>query len=170
MVAKSAERVSIPAGKIVVNEGAAGTEFFVIIDGQARVERHGRQVAILGPGGFFGDLALLDRAPRNASVIADSDLEVAKLGQRAFDALLDHPGFSKKLLAGLARRLREQDRGSRTPSEVTFRAVKRFPLPKPHHLVLVVGALVSLGTLASGIAPKITEWSDHSVDRARAVR
>ena len=109
MVAKSAERVSVPAGKVVVTEGAAGTEFFVIIDGRARVERHGRQVAALGTGSFFGDLALLDRAPRNASVIADSDLEVAKIGQRAFDALLDHPGFSKKLLAGLARRLREQD-------------------------------------------------------------
>jgi len=109
MVAKSAERVSLAPGKVVVNEGAAGTEFFVILDGQARVERHGRQVASLGPGAFFGDLALLDRAPRNASVIADSELEVAKIGQRAFDALLDHPGFSKKLLAGLARRLREQD-------------------------------------------------------------
>jgi CRP-like cAMP-binding protein len=109
MVAKSAERVTLPAGKVVVTEGAAGTEFFVILDGQARVERHGRQVATLGRGGFFGDLALLDRAPRNASVIADTELEVAKLGQRAFDALLDHPGFSKKLLAGLARRLREQD-------------------------------------------------------------
>jgi CRP-like cAMP-binding protein len=109
MVAKSAERVTLPAGKVVVNEGAAGTEFFVILEGQARVERHGREVAVIGPGGFFGDLALLDRAPRNASVIADSELEVAKLGQRAFDDLLDHPGFSKKLLAGLARRLREQD-------------------------------------------------------------
>ena len=109
MVAKSADRVTLPAGQVVVNEGAAGTEFFVILDGQARVERHGRQVAVLGPGGFFGDLALLDRAPRNASVIADSELEVAKIGQRAFDTLLDHPGFSKKLLAGLARRLREQD-------------------------------------------------------------
>jgi CRP-like cAMP-binding protein len=109
MVAKSAERVSLAPGKVVVNEGAAGTEFFVILNGQARVERHGRQVASLGPGAFFGDLALLDRAPRNASVIADSELEVAKIGQRAFDALLDHPGFSKKLLAGLARRLREQD-------------------------------------------------------------
>ena len=52
MVAKSAERVNVPAGQVVVNEGAAGTEFYVIIDGQARVERHGRQVAILGPGGF----------------------------------------------------------------------------------------------------------------------
>ncbi len=109
MVAKSAERLTVPPGKVVVTEGAAGTEFFVIIDGEARVERHGRQVAVIGPGGFFGDLALLDRAPRNASVIADSELELAKLGQRAFDALLDHPGFSKKLLAGLARRLREQD-------------------------------------------------------------
>ncbi len=109
MVAKSAERVTLPAGKVVVIEGAAGTEFFVVLDGQARVERHGRQVATIGPGGFFGDLALLDRAPRNASVVADSELEVAKLGQRAFDSLLDHPGFSKKLLAGLARRLREQD-------------------------------------------------------------
>jgi CRP-like cAMP-binding protein len=109
MVAKSAERLDVPAGKVVVTEGAAGTEFFVIIDGRARVERHGRQVATLGPGSFFGDLALLDRAPRNASVIADSELAVARIGQRAFDTLLDHPGFSKKLLAGLARRLREQD-------------------------------------------------------------
>jgi CRP/FNR family cyclic AMP-dependent transcriptional regulator len=98
MVAKSAERLEVPPGKVVVTEGAAGTEFFVIIDGRARVERHGRQVASLGPGAFFGDLALLDRAPRNA-----------KIGQRAFDALLDHPGFSKKLLAGLARRLRQED-------------------------------------------------------------
>jgi CRP/FNR family transcriptional regulator, cyclic AMP receptor protein len=109
MVAKSAERVTVAPGKVVVNEGAAGTEFFVILHGQAHVERHGRQVATLGAGAFFGDLALLDRAPRNASVIADSELEVAKIGQRAFDTLLDHPGFSKKLLAGLARRLREQD-------------------------------------------------------------
>ena len=109
MVAKSAEHLTVPPGKVIVTEGAAGSEFFVILDGRARVERHGREITTLRAGGFFGDLALLDRAPRNASVIADSDLEVAKLGQRDFDALLDHPGFSKKLLAGLARRLREQD-------------------------------------------------------------
>ena len=42
-------------------------------------------------------------------MIADSELELAKVGQRAFDGLLEHPGFSKKLLAGLARRLRQAD-------------------------------------------------------------
>ena len=109
LVAKEIVPVHVAAGTAIVTEGAAGADFFVILDGTARVERHGTKVAELGPGGFFGDLALLDRAPRNASVVADSELEVAKLGQRAFDSLLDHPGFSKKLLAGLARRLREQD-------------------------------------------------------------
>jgi CRP-like cAMP-binding protein len=109
MVAKAADHVTVPPGAVVVTQGAAGSEFFVILDGRARVERHGREVSSLATGGFFGDLALLDRAPRNASVIADSELELAKIGQRAFDELLEHPGFSKKLLAGLARRLREQD-------------------------------------------------------------
>ena len=57
---------------MIVTEGAAGAEFFVILDGQ----RPGRAATArrsptLGPGGFFGDLALLDRAPRNATVIAD---------------------------------------------------------------------------------------------------
>jgi CRP-like cAMP-binding protein len=108
-VARHAELVKADPGRVVVTEGAAGSDFFVILDGRARVERHGRQVALLGPGGFFGDLALLDRAPRNASVIAETPLELAKIGQRAFDGMLDLPGFSKKLLAGLARRLREQD-------------------------------------------------------------
>lgn len=108
-VAKRAELVRAAPGKVIVTEGAAGSEFFAILEGRARVERHGRQVALLGPGGFFGDLALLDRAPRNASVIAETDMELAKIGQRGFEELLEVPGFSKKLLAGLARRLREQD-------------------------------------------------------------
>jgi CRP/FNR family cyclic AMP-dependent transcriptional regulator len=110
LVAKQAEPVHVPSGKAIVTEGAAGADFYVILDGKARVDRHGQKVADLGPGGFFGDLALLDRAPRNATVIAESDMELAKLGQRGFDQLLEHsPGFAKKLLAGLARRLRQED-------------------------------------------------------------
>jgi CRP-like cAMP-binding protein len=64
LVAKSAERLTVPAGKVVFTEGAAGTEFFVIIDGRVRVERHGREVANLGPGAFFGDLAQRQRRRR----------------------------------------------------------------------------------------------------------
>jgi CRP-like cAMP-binding protein len=106
-VAKRAEDVRVDAGKVVVSEGAAGAEFFVILDGQAAVARHGQQVATLGAGDFFGDLALLDRAPRNATVTAVTPMELVVLGQREFAALIDEvPGFAHKLLAGLARRLR----------------------------------------------------------------
>jgi CRP/FNR family transcriptional regulator, cyclic AMP receptor protein len=110
MVSRNAEDVKVDAGKVLVSEGSAGSEFFVIVDGKARVTRRGKKVAELGQGGFFGDLALLDRAPRNATVVAETPMEVLVLGQREFAALIDEvPGFAHKLLAGLARRLREAD-------------------------------------------------------------
>ena len=110
LVARRAEDVKVDAGKVLVSEGSAGAEFFVIMDGKARVTARGRKVAELGPGRFFGDLALLDRAPRNATVVAETPMEVLVLGQREFAALIDEvPGFAHKLLAGLARRLREAD-------------------------------------------------------------
>ena len=110
LVSKNAEDVKVDAGKVLVSEGSAGSEFFIIVDGKARVTRRGKKVAELGPGDFFGDLALLDRAPRNATVVAETPMEVLVLGQREFAALIDEvPGFAHKLLAGLARRLREAD-------------------------------------------------------------
>jgi CRP-like cAMP-binding protein len=109
-VARRAEDVKVETGKVLVSEGSAGAEFFVIIDGNAKVSRHGHEVATLGPGDFFGDLALLDRAPRNATVTASTPMELVVLGQREFSALIDEvPGFAHKLLAGLARRLRAYD-------------------------------------------------------------
>jgi len=110
LVARRAEDVTVDTGKVLVSEGDVGTEFFVILDGTANVARHGRKVATLGPGSFFGDLALLDRAPRNATVTAETPMELAVIGQREFSALIDEvPGFAHKLLAGLARRLRDAD-------------------------------------------------------------
>jgi CRP/FNR family transcriptional regulator, cyclic AMP receptor protein len=110
LVAKRTEQVTVPAGKVLVREGAAGAEFFVIVDGTAEVTRHGHRVATLGPGDFFGDLALLDRAPRNATVTARTEMELAVLGQREFAGMIDEvPGFAHKLLSGLAHRLRAFD-------------------------------------------------------------
>lgn len=109
-VAKRAEDVKVEPGKVIVSEGSAGAEFFVILEGEASITRHGQEVARLGPGDFFGDLALLDRAPRNATITAVTPMELVVLGQREFSALIDEvPGFAHKLMAGLARRLRAYD-------------------------------------------------------------
>ena len=111
LVAKRAEDVKVDAGKQLVSEGETGTEFFVVVDGKAVVSKRGQKVAELGPGGFFGELALLDKAPRNATVTADTPMELVVLGQREFAGLIDDvPEFAHKLLAGLARRLREADK------------------------------------------------------------
>jgi CRP-like cAMP-binding protein len=109
-VARHTEDVSVPEGKELVREGATGHEFFVIISGTAKVTRRGRKINELGPGDSFGELALLDRAPRNATVVAETPMELAVIGQREFAGIIDDvPGFGRKLLAGMAARLREAD-------------------------------------------------------------
>lgn len=110
LVSKHSEHLEIPAGTEMTTEGRVGYEFYVIVDGQATVTRKGKQVAVLGPGDSFGELSLLDRAPRNATVTASTDMDVVLLGQREFNALLDLvPTLAHKLLIGLARRIHEVD-------------------------------------------------------------
>ena len=100
----------MPAGKTLVAEGETGHEFFVILSGTARVSRRGRKIATLGPGSSFGELALLEKAPRNATIVAETDMELVVLGQREFAGIVDEvPGFARKMLAGMAKRLREAD-------------------------------------------------------------
>lgn len=110
LVAKASDEVTIPPGRVVVDQGRTGHEFFLIVDGKAIVRKNNRKVAELGPGQYFGELALLDRGPRNATVVADSELTVLVLGQREFTGVLDSiPGMATKLLSSMARRLREAD-------------------------------------------------------------
>ena len=110
-VAKMSEDRRVAAGTTIVNEGENGTEFFVILDGTVSVSRESRQIATLGPGSAFGELALLVDAPRNATVVADTDVGLVVVGQHEFEGLLDEaPGFARKMLAGTAHRLREADR------------------------------------------------------------
>jgi len=74
------------------------------------VRRGGRRIAMLGPGQYFGEMALLDRGPRTATIVADTDMSLLVLGQREFAGLLDQiPSLSYKLLATMAARLREAD-------------------------------------------------------------
>lgn len=109
-IARLGEEVEVEAGTRLVDEGATGDQFFVILRGKAKVTRRGRRVASLARGESFGELSLLDRGPRTATVTAETRMELLVLGQREFSGLLDDaPGFSRKLLSGMARRLREAD-------------------------------------------------------------
>ena len=109
-IARASDEVGVKAGRVLVDQGRTGHEFFLVIDGQASVRRNDRKVATVGPGQFFGELSLLDRGPRSASVVADTDMTLLVLGQREFSAVLDDvPEMAHKLLAAMARRLREAD-------------------------------------------------------------
>ena len=110
LVARRAEDVVVSPGKVLVSEGETGQQFFVIMSGTAKLTRRGRKIATLGPGGSFGELALLDKHPRNATAVAETPLELVVIGQREFAGLIDDvPGFARKLLAAMAGRLRVAD-------------------------------------------------------------
>jgi CRP/FNR family transcriptional regulator, cyclic AMP receptor protein len=107
---KASDEIAVKEGKVLVEEGKPGHEFFLIEDGTAEVRRNNRKVATLGRGQFFGELSLLDRGPRSATVIADTDMTLVVLGQREFLGVIDEvPAMAHKLLAALAGRLREAD-------------------------------------------------------------
>ena len=107
-IRSSLDEVEVPKGKVLVEEGRIGLEFFLIVNGTATVTRNGRKVADLGPGDHFGELALLDRRPRSASVVSETDMDLLVLSQRQFNSLLESvPTISRKMLAAMANRLRE---------------------------------------------------------------
>lgn len=110
LVAKASDVLTVPAGTDIVKEGEIGHEFYLIASGSAVVKRNGRKVATLGPGGYFGEMALLDRGPRSATITTEEPSELIVLGQREFMGVLDQvPPVAHKLLVGMAARLREAD-------------------------------------------------------------
>ena len=109
-IRKALEEVTVPPGRLLCEQGTIGREFFLILSGQASVKRNNRKVATLGPGQYFGELALLDRRPRSASVTSDTEMTLLVLGQRQFNGVLDAvPALSRKLLSAMSTRLREAD-------------------------------------------------------------
>jgi CRP/FNR family transcriptional regulator, cyclic AMP receptor protein len=110
-IAALVDEIEAPKGKTLAREGEPGVEFFVVVKGTATATRRGRKVATIGPGSFFGELALLDQGPRAATVTADSDMQLLVLTSRAFSSLLDDvPSVSRRILRGMAERLRSSER------------------------------------------------------------
>lgn len=104
-----ADEATVPAGRAITEQGEIGNEFLVIRSGTADVLRDGELIAQLGPGDFFGELALLDGFVRQATVVATSELTMEVIDRRGFATLLeDVPSLSRAMLRTLAHRLHEQ--------------------------------------------------------------
>jgi CRP-like cAMP-binding protein len=106
-----AEQVRFGQGRTVVQYGGRGSAFFVIVEGKAKVTAgySNRAFARLGPGDFFGELALLDGGPRTASVIAETPLVTIRIARAEFRKMLEsQPDVAIKLLEELSRRLRKE--------------------------------------------------------------
>jgi CRP/FNR family cyclic AMP-dependent transcriptional regulator len=97
-----------PAGSRIVVEGSKDQFCFVIVEGKVDVLRSGRTIAQLGPGDFFGEIALLDPGPRSATVTTASEVVAVELSRTGFlDAATGDPQILLRMLEALARRVRE---------------------------------------------------------------
>ena len=105
-VGRLADEVSLPEGRVAAREGASGEEFFVIIEGSVRIDRGGTHVADLGPGEFFGELAMLGKVPRNPTVTCTTPCRFLVVGHREFNSLLaSYPSIQNAVLHAVAQRI-----------------------------------------------------------------
>lgn len=99
-------RIERPAGTVLISEGTPGSEFFIVLEGHVEVSQGDRVVATRGPGEFFGEIALLDRRPRTATVEAKEPVVVEVLSRREFSSLLaKSPELAQEIIATMAQRL-----------------------------------------------------------------
>lgn len=98
-IASAMKQRTFSAGQSIAVEGESGVGFFVIEDGEAKVTVHGDEVRTLGPGDYFGEVALITQGPRTATVTADTDLKTYGMTFWDFRPLVEEtPSLAWKLL------------------------------------------------------------------------
>jgi CRP/FNR family cyclic AMP-dependent transcriptional regulator len=102
-----ADEVDVGSGKPLMRQGEIGSDMMVIVSGRVAVERDGQRLNTLGPGDFFGEIALLDGGPRTATVTTEEPTRLLVVTHRDFHALMDEfPEVADQVLAALAHRIR----------------------------------------------------------------
>jgi CRP/FNR family cyclic AMP-dependent transcriptional regulator len=105
-IAKIADEIDLREGKELTKEGGRGREFFVLLEGSADVKRKRRKVGTLGAGDFLGEIALVTKAPRTATVTTTSPVRALVVTEQNFRGLLEKsPSVQIKVLEALAERL-----------------------------------------------------------------
>jgi CRP-like cAMP-binding protein len=106
-IAQIADEIDLPEGKELTKQGAAGREFFVLLEGDADVTKEGKSINTLGAGDFFGEISLVEDTPRTATVTATSPVRTLVITDRAFRRLLEEqPEIQRKVLVALAERVK----------------------------------------------------------------
>jgi len=105
-VAHNADELGLPAGKEMATEGDRGREFFVLLNGEADVTKGGSRINTMKKGDFFGEIALVTKMPRTATVTATTDVDVLVITEREFDSLLKKsPEIGRSIAEALAERV-----------------------------------------------------------------
>jgi CRP-like cAMP-binding protein len=105
-IAQLADEVDLRAGKVLTKEGTRGREFFVLLEGTADVRSNTRLMPALGPGDFFGEIALVTDVPRAATVTTTSPVRALVITDRSFRHLMrNSPAIQGKVLEAVAQRL-----------------------------------------------------------------
>jgi CRP/FNR family transcriptional regulator, cyclic AMP receptor protein len=110
-VALSADEREAPEGTRLTEEGGRGREFFILVEGTVVVRRGGRKLADLGPGDWFGEIAILTYRPRTATVAATSPVRLLVISDRTFLRVVETtPRIALKVLRSVAERLERDAR------------------------------------------------------------
>lgn len=105
-IATIADEIDLPEGKLLTKEGGRGREFFVLLEGEADVRRKNRKVKTLGPGDFLGEIALVTKTPRTATVTTTTPVRALVVSEQNFRRLLNRaPQVQIKVLEALAERV-----------------------------------------------------------------
>lgn len=116
-IASLTTQIDVEAGRVLCAEGKAGEEFFVIAEGEASVSRGGEEIARLGAGGFFGEMALLDGGARVATVTAVTPMKLLVLNRGEFRSLVEvSTMIDRRILEAIAMRLRRLSDSASSPT------------------------------------------------------
>ena len=106
-LASEVDEMNLPAGKTLITEGQPTESFFILTKGNVQIIRHGKPVAKLGPGDFFGEIGMLSRGPAVATAITDGPVDALVLSHAQFrDAIKSKPDLAMEVIAAMAERLR----------------------------------------------------------------